>query len=138
MIVDGNVNSLYVYGTSGSGKTYTVQKTLKEKNAQYRIFSGGVKGTRELVKLLYTYRDDMILVFDDFDSVMKNKEQKNILKIALQDEKIRTITYVDLSKRPKRDLVPNTFEFTSGIIFVSNQRRIDSAIKSRRDRKSVV
>ncbi len=131
MIINGYVNSLFVYGTSGSGKSFTVKKILKESNADYAIFSGGVKGTRELVKILYDHREDEILVFDDFDSVMKNKEQVNILKTALQDERDREITYIDLSKRPKKEKIPDRFDFSSGIIILTNQKRVDPAIKSR-------
>lgn len=124
------VNSLYIYGPPGLGKSKTVIDTLDNLNSNYEIFSGGVKGTSELVRLLYRYRDgSTILVLDDFDSAMRNRDQKNILKSVLQDEGLRMVTYVKDVKYQR--IIPERFEVLSPIIFISNSSRIDSAIKSR-------
>lgn len=133
MIKNNQVNSLIVYGTPGVGKDYTVESVFKtlEDRQNLIIFKGGVKGTHELVKILYEYRENYTIVFSDFDSAFKNKEQKNILKASLEDTKKRHISYIDGTKRNKEDKIPNTFEFTSGLIVVSNSKIFDEAIKSR-------
>lgn len=128
MIKDGQLNSLIVYGTPGIGKDHTIKAVLGN---DARYFSGGLKGTYELVRLLYEYRDNEILVFSDIDSIFKSQETKNVLKTALEDQHKRIITYVDSSKKPKKDIIPTQFVFTSGIIIVSNLKRFDPAIKSR-------
>ena len=130
LMVRGVLNSLYIYGPPGTGKTKLTKDTLKANKAQAKVYAGGVKGTQELVRVLYESRENELLVFDDFDSVFKSKEMINVLKAALQDEEERVITYV-VDKRRKKGAVPESFLFTSGIIFISNQPRVDPAIKSR-------
>jgi|GEM_PF-5964565 len=131
LIATNALNSLYIYGPPGTGKSYTVYEALKAERIAYKTFSGGVKGVEELVRVLYTYRDNTVLVFDDFDSSMKNKEQVNIMKAALQPDPSRTITYVNNRPGPKKTAVPPQFEFTSSIIVITNQTKIDPAIRSR-------
>lgn len=124
------VNALYIYGPPGAGKSRTVIHTLDNLGANYEIFSGGVKGTSELVRLLHRYKDgSTILVFDDFDSSMRNREQKNILKSVLQDEGLRMVTYIKDVKYQRT--IPERFEVLSPIIFISNISKVDPAIKSR-------
>lgn len=131
MVADGLLNTMYVYGTPGVGKSHEVYQALRKRGLRYVDYSGGVRGTGELVKILYQHRDDELLVFDDFDSVFKSADMKNIMKTALENISTRTISWVDDKVRPVKDRVPDRFEFTSGIIFVSNRTRIDPAIKSR-------
>ena len=131
MIVDGHINALIVYGPPGSGKSHTITSMLDSLKAKYYLFKGSIKGTYELAKTLYKYRDDEILVFDDFDAVFKRKDSVNLLKAALEDTAVRQITYIDTKKVGKREKVPENFKFTSGVIVITNELRIDPAIKSR-------
>lgn len=131
-IVDsGILKALYVHGEPGIGKTLTVEKLLPKTNDKYQYFSGGVKGSYELAKILYNNREGKVLIFDDFDSVFKTQTQVDVLKIALQNKPVRTITWMDGTKRTKGDKLPENFEFTSSIIFISNKCRLDAAIQSR-------
>jgi len=125
------INALYVYGAPGTGKTETIIRALQKNKATYEYFQGGVKDTYSIAKILYENRENKIIVFDDFDSIFKIKGAIDILKTALQDHTNRTITWADGTKRTKRDSIPRKFEFTSGIIFVSNRPRVDAALKDR-------
>lgn len=125
------LNSLYIYGPPGTGKSHTVYAALKAEGVAYKQFSGAVKGVEELVRILYTYRDNTILVFDDFDSAMKSMETRNMMKAALQDDPVRTITYVNNKPRSKKLEIPPQFEFTSSVIVITNETKIDPAIRSR-------
>ncbi len=130
----GRVQSIYLYGDPGSGKTFEVEKTLKDQSLAYKIYSGGVKGIDELVRILYNHRDNEILVFDDFaDKLLKNQDVVNILKAALQNAPSRTITYADVRRDSNKGMsdIPPQFEFSSGIIFISNYAKLESAIASR-------
>jgi hypothetical protein len=90
-IVDsGILKALYVHGEPGIGKTLTVEKLLPKTNDKYQYFSGGVKGSYELAKILYNNREGKVLIFDDFDSVFKTQTQVDVLKIALQNKPVRT------------------------------------------------
>jgi hypothetical protein len=131
IVDDGILKALYVHGEPGIGKTLTVEKLLPKSNPKYQYFSGGVKGSYELAKILYNNREGKVLIFDDFDSVFKTRTQVDVLKIALQNKPVRTITWVDGTKRTKGDKLPENFEFTSSIIFISNKCRLDPAIQSR-------
>lgn len=137
----GAYNSLIIHGTSGVGKSYTTleatkeaiskAKTKEEKEKLSPLFlKGAVKTTRDLVMLLYKYREDRLIVLDDLD--IKSQEMKNILKASLEDTNIRTITYLDNAKNvPAKERIPNHFTFTSRIIFITNMKRLDSALRDR-------
>lgn len=137
----GAYHSLIVHGTSGVGKSHTVRETLHKAVLEGGVdkngnplkepvhLGGAIKSTRDLAWLLYQYRDDFVIVLDDLD--IKGTEMKNILKKALEDSDNRYVTYVDNAKVPKDEKIPNVFEFTSRIIFLTNMRRLDSALKDR-------
>jgi len=127
----GIINSMIVYGRPGLGKSRVVTDCLKKKELKYVVYSGGLKGSYELAKVLYKHRKDTIIVFDDFDSAFRTRSQINLLMTALQDEGKRIISWIDTTKKRKKDQIPERFDFTSGIIFITNRLRIDQAIKSR-------
>lgn len=131
IMVRGVINSLFVYGMPGIGKTETVIRGLQKANANFKHIQGGIKDAYSLAHILYENRDGKILVLDDFDSVFKLKGATDILKTALQDHTKRTITWADGTKRPRKDSVPREFEFTSSVIFISNRQRLDPALKDR-------
>lgn len=127
----GLINSIIVYGRPGLGKTKTVTDCLKSENLNFVLYSGGLKGSYELAKVLYKHRKNTIIVFDDFDSAFRTRGQVNLLMKALEDEGTKLISWVDTTKKRKRDQIPEQFEFTSGMVFITNKLRIDPAIKSR-------
>jgi hypothetical protein len=131
IVADKNISALYIGGDSSIGKSHVVEETLKTLGTKYVLYQGGNKGASELVQLLYMNRNDMVIVFDDFDSIFKNKACRDILKCAMDDTKVKTISWIDNTKRAKKNIVPNQFEFTSSIIVVSNVTKIDKAIRSR-------
>lgn len=131
----GKTKSIIVKGSPGSGKTHQVLQTLDSLNADYRIYSGGVKNLDALILLLYKHADadDRVLVFDDFDSVLSQVDSSNIFKAILQDSPERIITYVDVGRDTKKNMkdIPQRFIFKPSIIFITNKTKMDSAIESR-------
>lgn len=127
----GRIQSIYLWGNPGSGKSFETKKKLDELGSAYTIYSGGLKGPAELIRMLWTHRMDEILVLDDFDDVTKNKSQVNILKAALQNDPVREITWVQDSKSAKSAEIPAKFKFSTGVIFISNQGKLDKALASR-------
>jgi Holliday junction resolvasome RuvABC ATP-dependent DNA helicase subunit len=128
----GTVNSIYVYGNPETGKSYEVINTLDKLNADYKLYKGNViKGKDDLIRILYNNREDRILVFDDADNVLT--VDPNIWKTVLENTKIRILTYVDTKRRNNKDMndIPPKFEFSSGVIFISNVPKLNSAIASR-------
>lgn len=127
----GLINSLFIYGLPGIGKTDIVTNTLKKISPKYKYYNGGIKGAYDLARILYFNRNNKVIVFDDFDTILENKECKRLLKAALQDHPVRQISWVDHARNSKRDGIPEQFEFTSTVIFISNKTIIDRAIKDR-------
>jgi hypothetical protein len=149
------MNSLFISGKAGTGKTYNVEKALKDEGltaeVDYTIISGAVSAI-QMYKKFFQY-NDKIVVFDDCDAVFRDENGRNLLKAALDTKKVRKISY---QKRMKGELYdpkiyeddpdgeleaqengefPSYFNFTGKVIFISNLPKDkadpDGAIRSR-------
>lgn len=152
MVSDRTSASLLVTGEGGLGKTYTVNKALKDagmKNAadeiglssddtlqesQSRKLYTVVKGfstAKGLYRTLYENRNRLV-VFDDCDSVLNDPVALNLLKGALDSYDKRIISW-NAEGFGKEDDLPRSFEFKGGVIFISNKSifKIDQAVRSR-------
>jgi hypothetical protein len=141
--------SSIVTGEGGLGKTHTVMKALRkaglkdisemdigagldpEASRKAYIVVKGFSTAKGLFRTLYENRNK-IVVFDDCDSVMKDPVAANLLKGALDSYDKRTITWNAESFGGDDDL-PKSFEFTGGVIFISNMPmyKIPQALISR-------
>lgn len=151
MVADRTSPSLVVTGEGGLGKTYTVNKALKDAGlkcaneeiglghddtlteAQSRKIFTVVKGystAKGLYRTLFENRNK-IVVFDDCDSVLRDPVALNLLKGALDSYDKRIISWNAESFGD--DDLPRSFEFKGGVIFISNLPlfKIDQAIRSR-------
>jgi hypothetical protein len=154
-------NSLIIYGSPGTGKTFEVTKTLNDEGLQEDKDYFFVKGKitpAALYKLLYMHREGDIIVLDDTDSVWGDKEAANILKAALDSYDKRVISWestrtAPVTKMSKLELemymreldgelqenpetkkkLPSKFPYEGRIIFISNLTgdEFDSAVLSR-------
>lgn len=149
-----NMNSLMISGRAGTGKTYSVTKALTDEGLiegdDFITVSGAVS-TVIMFKKMFQYRTK-VLVFDDCDAVFRDENGRNILKAALDSKKVRNISYLkksslvfdpkDFEMDPEGEfnaiengLVPNQFEFSGRVIFISNLPKDkadpDGAIRSR-------
>lgn len=131
IMTDGVINSLFVYGAPGVGKTETIKRALIKYGADFKYVQGSIKDSYSAAKILYENRKNKIIVFDDFDALFKIKGAIDLLKVALQDHYSRIITWADGTKRSKKDTIPQEFEFTSSVIVISNKPKIDPALKDR-------
>jgi len=137
-IVKGMINSVIVVGAPGIGKTTKVKEYLETfgavKDKDYKIISGSVGGVKELVKTLYDWREDKIIVFDDILNLLSNKNMANLLYPAMENQPKRTITYLEAKNmmiKQKARKIPDEFTFTSGIIMLTNEKVIPKAIGDR-------
>jgi len=161
MVGSGIQKSLMITGMAGIGKTYTVtteiEKLLGPQGDKWTLVKGKTSPLG-LYSALFLNRDKLI-VFDDVDSVFKNKDTVNMLKAALDSYDKRVISWIspitvdvsrldpesvqklydDIEEKLETDPLnakikyPNTFEFTGRVIFISNihESKMDKAIKSR-------
>lgn len=161
VVARGARNSLVVYGGPGTGKTFTVEQTLRDEGLAENQDWFGVSGkitTASLYQKLFMHRKGEILVFDDTDDVWKNDDAANILKAALDSYDKRKISWystrtVNVGKMSEEDRevmndeidiklatdpgsnikFPSEFDFEGKIIFISNLKYddFDSAVLSR-------
>ena len=150
----GAFNSLFISGRAGTGKTYNVERALKDEGLieddDYVLVSGAASVIM-MYKKFYQYRNGT-LVFDDCDAVFRDENGRNLMKAALDTKPIRKISYLkksssvfdpkDFEMDPEGEfnalsagLVPNSFEFAGRVIFISNLPKDkadpDGAIRSR-------
>ncbi len=148
----GAFNSLFISGRAGTGKTYNVERALKDEGLRededYVLVSGAASVIM-MYKKFYQYRNGT-LVFDDCDAVFRDENGRNLMKAALDTKAIRKISYLKKTKAvydpkdvtPEEEfnlleagVVPNSFEFAGRVIFISNLPKDkadpDGAIRSR-------
>jgi hypothetical protein len=132
MVVNNTTPSLIVTGEGGLGKTHSVTETIKSNDLSEDryVFFKGYSTARGLYNTLYD-NNDILIIFDDCDSVLDDKVALTILKSALDSYEMRTISW--MAKMNKNDEYPQQFEFTGRIIFISNKSisAVNEAIRSR-------
>jgi len=126
MVVKGVQNSLFIAGDGGLGKTYTVTKKMEELDANYKMIAGYATASG-LYRALHDNPESLI-VFDDCDSVLEDKNAINILKAATDTKEKRIVSYNAKMKDYK-----TSFEFKGQIIFISNLTidKLPQALQSR-------
>lgn len=105
------IKSLLIYGGPGTGKTYTIMKAIQDaglvKSKDYVKLSGKASAI-EIYKTLFMFRDGGLVLFDDLDTMWKDKEAANYLKAALDTSPVREISSLssrmqNVSKMSERD-----------------------------------
>lgn len=95
----GTNKSILITGDPGIGKTYTVKQELKGVNHQF--FTGAITSASALYKVLFINNDpDKIIVFDDLDSLLDDRDCVNMLKGALDSGKETEIAYLSNNTVP--------------------------------------
>lgn len=89
------LRSLLIYGGPGTGKTYTIMQAITSagltKGKDYVKLSGKASAI-EIYKTLFMFRKGGLVLFDDLDSMWKDKDASNYLKAALDTSPIREIS----------------------------------------------
>jgi len=122
----GNARALIISGPAGLGKSYTVEKRLRDwdpTELNHTIVKGYVRATG-LVKLLYSYREaGQVIVFDDADTIFFDDVSLNLLKAVCDTTERRHVSWMSEGKLIDEEsaiLIPRTFEFEGTIIFITN------------------
>lgn len=112
------INSLVVSGPGGMGKSHEIFKVLKDlgllKPGQDFILQKGYCRPRSLFDLM---RDnpEAVLLFDDCDTVLRDRDAVNILKGAV-DTGNRQVNWTN----SKEEACDTQFTFNGSIIFITN------------------
>jgi hypothetical protein len=142
-LTKGAFNALFIAGRGGTGKTQTVEDTLAKEGLSDGAGYFKITGSASPIGIyttLYKYRDKIIM-FDDCDGALETQDGRNIIKAATDTKKSRKIAWGKKSagmydpsdeaeKEPEDNegeegeaadtRVPNYFNFTGRIIFISN------------------
>lgn len=124
-----------ICGPAGIGKTHTVTAVLNRCGLKEDDGYVMVKGTVSplgLYRTLY-HNSDRLIVFDDCDSALFDYGCFNLLKAALDTCDRRVLTWCSKTTMSSTGDLPERFEFTGRILFISNlsEDRVDQAIVSR-------
>ena len=147
MVADNQQASALITGEGGLGKSYTVIDVLTRKGYVDRsaevadaydgqvlsnnsfVIKKGFSTGKGLYRTLFE-NNNQIIVFDDYDSILKDPVALNLLKGALDSFDRRIVSW---SADFRDEDLPKTFEFTGRVVFISNMRlnKIDQALRSR-------
>jgi len=128
-VAQGIVRGLIVSGPPGIGKSFGVEQTMKEANTT-RVLRGldpdyivvkGASSALGLYKVLHAFKGaKQTVIFDDCDSVLYDEVSLNLLKAALDSNKVRTLSWRTESRVLAEEEIPNEFEFEGSVIFLTN------------------
>ena len=111
-------NNAFIYlGSQGLGKTFSTLQTLEKNNITF-VYHSGISTPYALYKFLYENRKNKVIVFDDVAGLISNEESLSVLLSALYSPVDKRIVSWKTSK--KMD-IPQEYEFTSRIIFITNK-----------------
>lgn len=117
---EGVLNSLFVYGQGGLGKSTNVLQAIKETGKHYTYISNYTTPL-EFYNFLYEHKNDIVCL-DDTENIFENGSKfVNLLKGALwgvEKDRKRIVTYLTTDKRLR---APQQFEFTGKIFFLLNK-----------------
>lgn len=117
MIGQSNYHALFIASNGGTGKSYTITRTLEDEGQDMVLYNSHCTNL-QLYRVLFENRNnDSILFFDDCDSLYSNAIGLGILRSALYGQPNRIVTY-NSSQLP--DDLPTRFETTSRFIFCAN------------------
>lgn len=114
--------SLIIVGPAGVGKSFGVEKALKETVGDYTVTKGHVS-SMGLYKQLYENRfPNSVIVFDDVD-VFDNETTLNILKAVCDGNDMRKVSWDSKASIVDNDgqEVPKSFVFEGSVIFITNK-----------------
>lgn len=124
-VISGNIAAVSISGATGCGKTYLVEKMLRDAEAEGVLESDSVKGGMSPIglyrKLYSSSFPNQVLVIDDCDDIYKDLAALNLLKNALDTNKVRRVHWEKESRVLDNEGIPNNFEFQGGIIFATNK-----------------
>jgi hypothetical protein len=109
-------HALFVFGAQGGlGKSRTILQTLEQEGSEPVLINSHITPLA-LFSLLFRYRGEEIIFFDDVDSMFGSMPHLGLLRSALWGSP-RVVTYGS-SQLP--DDLPTSFETTARLIFAAN------------------
>ena len=118
-VVRGYKTGLFLYGTGGVGKSYTVLRHLQAKDAPYHLFNSRMTAKG----LFYALQEapDAVHVLEDMERLTKDPDAQGVLRSALwsQPGHDRAVTWRTATGGAEK------FAFRGGLILISNRPLAD-------------
>jgi hypothetical protein len=118
-VARGYKTGLFLYGSGGIGKSYTVLRHLKDLGVPYQLFNSRMtpKGLFQALQKA----PDAIHVLEDMERLTKDPDAQGVLRSALwaQPGHDRVVTWTAANDGPQR------FSFRGGLILISNRPLAD-------------
>lgn len=114
VIKNENINSLIVKSNTGLGKSYMLDKILKELKVDYVLFKGSITEAR-FFQFIQENKNKCILLRDT-GNLLKNSKFLDFLKSATDTIKVRKISRLNYAEHDIED----TIEFTGKLIWEIN------------------
>lgn len=118
-VAQGFKNGLYLYGSGGVGKSFTVLRQLERLETPHRLYNSRMTAKGLFVALAEA--PDVVHVLEDLERLTKDPDAQGVLRSALwaQPGHDRVVTWTVAKDRPP----PVTFR--GGIIMISNRPLAD-------------
>jgi hypothetical protein len=114
-VIDGYQTGFYLWGTGGLGKSYSVLKTLEERECDHHLFNSRI--TAKGLFLALEASPDAIHVLEDVERLIKDPDAQGVLRSALWSQKGRDRLVTWTTAEGSRRTV-----FRGGIIMISNRK----------------
>ena len=121
--VMGANRSLIISGKAGVGKSFGVNKIVKDFSDNPVFITGYARATG-LYRTLYENRaEGSTIVLDDIDAIFSDEQCLNVLKHACDSSDNRMIHWLTENNMKDEDgeLLPKSYEFQGNIIFITNK-----------------
>ncbi len=118
-VARGFKHGFYLYGTGGSGKSFTVLRHLESLDVPYQLFNSRMTAKGLFLTLLKA--PDAIHVLEDMERLTKDGDAQGVLRSAVwsQPGHERVVTWTTATDGPMR------FVFRGGLIMISNRPLAD-------------
>ena len=128
-VATSKVRAMIVSGPPGIGKSYGVEKALEKQNMfediagtsrKFEVVKGAMSAIGLYKKLYEHSAKGHVVCFDDCDAILYDDLALNLLKAALDTTPRRTLHWNTESRTLMAEGMPNSFEFSGGVIFITN------------------
>ena len=118
-VVKGFKNGLFLYGSGGVGKSFTVLNHLQHLESCYQLYNSRMTGKGLFLTLKHA--PDAIHVLEDMERLAKDADAQGVLRTALwaQPGHERVVTWTTATDGTQR------FVFRGGLILISNRPLAD-------------
>lgn len=121
----GQIRSMIVTGSAGTGKSWTVQQAIRAQEREHPGFccqtiKGSITPVMLYIALFETHSKGNVLILDDADMVFEDVETLNLLKAATESQKRRSVSYKKMNMALEAAGIPTQFDYEGTIIILSN------------------